>query len=132
MAGNTPRRQKSDKAGKAGPAGTAKPSEAAPTLTIVSAAEPVLAGPMLKKKDIVERAAERSGLKRGEARKAVEAALDVLAEALLSGAELMVPPLGKIKVVKEKQAANARILTVKIRVPNESGGRKDPLAEPED
>jgi DNA-binding protein HU-alpha len=108
------------------------PAEGAPALTIVAPAEPVVAGPVLKKKDLIERAAERSDLKRGEARKGVEAALDVLAEALLSGAELVVPPLGKIKVVKVKEAANARILTVKIRVPNESGGGKDPLAEAQD
>ncbi len=62
------------------------PAEGAPALTIVAPAEPVVAGPVLKKKDLIERAAERSDLKRGEARKGVEAALDVLAEALLSGA----------------------------------------------
>jgi len=110
----------------------ASPAAEPPVLTVVAPAAPVVAGPVLKKKDLVDRACEKSGVKKKDVRPAVEATLDVLAEALLSGAELMLPPLGRVKVVRQKVLGNARILTIRVRVPSADPGGKTPLAAEED
>ena len=56
----------------------------------------------LKKKEFFDRVVDRSGVRKGEAKTAIEAALAVLGEALANGEELNLPPLGKIKVARQK------------------------------
>ncbi len=93
----------------------------APTATIVAGAQAVESGPMVKKKDFIDRAVVRSGVKKKDARPAVEAALAVMADALKAGEELNLPPLGKVKVNRVKKLKDATMLIVKIRIPNEAG-----------
>ncbi|RMH50038.1 MAG: hypothetical protein D6686_06805 [Alphaproteobacteria bacterium] len=61
----------------------------------------------MKKKDLVERVVERAGLRKGEARKAVDAALAVIRETLESGTDVTLPPLGRIKVKTRGEGAEA-------------------------
>jgi hypothetical protein len=88
---------------------------------------------ILKKKDFIDRAIERSGLRKADAKAAVEATLAVLAEALAKGEELVLPPLGKIKVAREKAHPRGRILMLRLQLtPDEAGeftGGTEPLAE---
>lgn len=69
----------------------------------------------LRRKDFVDRIAARSGRKRSDVRSVAEAALDVLAEALAQGDEIILPPLGRIKVIKAKDGPRMRILTLRLQ-----------------
>ncbi|MEY1555748.1 HU family DNA-binding protein [Yoonia sp. R2331] len=83
---------------------------------VVAAAQPVVAQQALKKPAFLDNAVARSGVKRRDAKPAIEAALNELREALLRGDELNLPPLGKIKVMKSKAlSGGAEALTLKIR-----------------
>ncbi len=103
----------------------------APKSKIVTAAEPVVAANVVKKPDFLDNAVARSGVKRRDAKPAIEAALLELGEALLRGDELNLPPLGKIKVVKTKALnEGAQALTLKVRTMKDGAGlRKSGVAE---
>ncbi len=70
----------------------------------------------LKKKDIVARAVEISGVKKKDARPAVEATVQVLFAALAEGKEIGFPPHGKIRIVKDREVPGGKMITAKIRV----------------
>jgi len=70
----------------------------------------------LKKPAFLDRALQRTDVKKRDAKPAIEAALAEISAALLAGEELVLPPLGKIKVVKEKDVGEgAKVLTLKLR-----------------
>lgn len=104
------------KAGKAEkPAkAAAKPAEkaATPALKLVDAALPEATGGAVKLKDLVDSVSAATGGKKPEVKRAVEATLAALGEALATGKALTVPPLGKLRVVKNKGPA----LTLKLRL----------------
>ena len=69
-----------------------------------------------KKPAFLERALLRTDVKKRDAKPAIEAALAELSAALLAGEELVLPPLGKLKVVKTKDVGQgAFALTLKLR-----------------
>lgn len=83
----------------------------------------------LKKKELIDLVVARSGGKKRDVKPAVEACLAVLGEMLAEGRDLNLPPMGKLKVTRSKQADNARILIARIRQREESGNSSpDPLA----
>lgn len=85
---------------------------------------------ILKKKDFIDRAIEKSGIKKADAKAAIDAALFVLAEALANGDDLILPPFGKVKVTREKAHPKGRILMLRLQlIPTASDG-SEPLAEP--
>jgi DNA-binding protein HU-alpha len=87
----------------------------------------------LKKKDFVSEVVARTGLKRGDARKAVEASFALLGESLLESRSLSLPPFAKIKPMRQKEGGEASILTVKMRIKGSSDEPAEtPLADPED
>lgn len=90
-------------------AGTGGPADdtatAAPT---VAAAKDAI----VKLKDLIDSVATKTGGKKPEVKAAVEATLAALGEALATGKALVVPPLGKLRVVKTKGPA----LTLKLRL----------------
>jgi Bacterial DNA-binding protein len=91
---------------KPGAAKAAKPAvkvAQAPVETTVS---------QYKLKDLIDNVATRTGGKKPEVKAAVEATLAALGEALATGKSLAVPPLGKLRVVKNKGPA----LTLKLRL----------------
>lgn len=73
---------------------------------------PALAVGTVKLKDLIDGVAAATGGKKPEVRKTVEATLAALGEALATGKALTLPPLGKLRVVKNKGAA----LTLKLRI----------------
>lgn len=88
---------------------------------------------ILKKKDFVDRATDRSGLRKADAKAAIDATLAVLTEALAQGEELILPPLGKLKVAREKDHPRGKILMLRLQLipggPSEFDGGTEPLAE---
>lgn len=73
------------------------------------------AGRMLKVKDLVEAVQARTTGKKKETRATVEATLAVIGEALGKGQDLNLPPLGRAKVGRHKEAGNGEMLVVKIK-----------------
>ncbi len=84
---------------------TAKPEAAAVETEVASAGQ-------MKLKDLIDAVAAKTGAKKPEVKAAVEATLAALGEALATGKSLAVPPLGKLRVVKNKGPA----LTLKLRL----------------
>jgi len=85
----------------------------------------------IRKKDFVDRAAERAGGKKTESRTAIDATLALLGELLLAGEELNLPPLGKLKVTRVKDNPKGKVLMVRLVHQTETGAapRNEPLAE---
>lgn len=77
---------------------------------------------MLKKQELVERIVKASGAKKKDVKLIVEAALGVLGDALSAGEELNLPPLGKMKVNRQREEGNAEILILKLRRGGGQGG----------
>ncbi len=76
---------------------------------------------VLRKKELLERVVARSGVKKKDAKPAVEAMLAILGEALANGEELNLQPLGKMMVKRQKELENAKVMICKLR-------HKKPLA----
>jgi hypothetical protein len=122
MAPRTPKdpETKPAKAAKPARAKPAKPDSAKPEIAKPESAparvareEPVTApAGQLKLKDLIESVTAKTGGKKPEVKAAVEATLAALGEALATGKALVVPPLGKLRVVKNKGPA----LTLKLRL----------------
>lgn len=108
------------------PKAAAKTAPKAKVVSTKAKAKPVEAGaaidaPELGKKELVERIVARSGMKKGEARRAFEATMEVLAEALREGQNLSLPPLGKIKIARTKDTPNGKMVVMRAKL-------KDPVA----
>ncbi|MGX0977551.1 hypothetical protein ACSSVY_003284 [Roseovarius sp. MBR-51] len=76
---------------------------------------PADAGPDLKKQELIDKVLGKGDIKKKYAKPVVEAVLEVLGEALAEGRELNLPPMGKIKINRVRDVANARIIVAKIR-----------------
>ncbi|MEJ6398651.1 HU family DNA-binding protein [Yoonia sp. 208BN28-4] len=77
-------------------------------------------GRVIKKQDFFERILKRGDMKKNQIKPGVEAALEVISDALLAGEELHLPPLGKLKVQNVKDVGGgAKALTLKLRTPKE-------------
>ena len=78
-------------------------------------------GSQLKKPDLLEQVVARTNLKKRDVKPAVEAALSVISDALARGDEVVLPPLGKLRVVKAKDlSGGAQVLTLKLRMPKDA------------
>ena len=123
------------------PAAKAKLSvKAGPELVVTSADKPmgipskaVAAGSKaeaFKLKDLIAAVAAETGGKRPDVKLAVDATLSALAGALTRGADLALPPLGRMRVVKSASKDGAAILTLKLRLGGVvKAGSKQTLAE---
>ncbi|PTV94275.1 DNA-binding protein [Rhodobacter aestuarii] len=117
-------------------------SEALAVLPVAPPADeaaPVTLSLQVKKREIVERVALRSGAKKAVARDMTDAVLAVLAEALAAGETLVLPPLGKLTVQRQAERGGADVLHLKLKRPGSGAADKkdeisgeDPLAEGED
>ncbi|MBM1556807.1 HU family DNA-binding protein [Sulfitobacter mediterraneus] len=107
-----------------------KPPISAKTATpaVVDAPQPVVLGPMLRKKELIEKVVDRAGIKKKDAKPVIEAMLAVLGEALTDHREINLPELGRIKVRKEKMLPNGRVMITKIRQPLGGASKKLPDA----
>ena len=111
----SPKDKTDTKPAKAAKPAKAKPvaeAPAKPALVVVENAAPEPKGAAMKLKDLVEAVAAATGGRKPEVKATVEATLTALGEALISGKVLMVPPLGKLRVVK----TNGPALTLKLRL----------------
>lgn len=95
----------------------------APATTVVAPAQAVVASEQIKKAEFLDRVVARCGVKRSEAKSVLEASLAELAEVLLRGDDVNLPPMGKIKVIKDKPLSEgAHALTLKLRTMKTSSG----------
>jgi len=69
----------------------------------------------LKKRELIERVAAETGLKRREVKAVAESVLSVMARALGEGQSLNLEPLGKLRVARSTDNADGRVLTCKLR-----------------
>jgi len=85
----------------------------------------------VRKKEFIDRATARSGIRKPDARAAIEATLATLAEALAAGQDLILPPLGRIRVTREKPTKKGRMLMLRLQL-DEGATAADPLADMDD
>jgi len=97
---------------------------------VVETAEPIVGAPDMSKKELIEKVVERSGVKKREAKPAIEAALAILGEAIAESRALNLPPFGKLRINRAEEKANGRITVCKLRQPKPKETVKEPLAEP--
>jgi DNA-binding protein HU-alpha len=69
---------------------------------------------ILKKKDFLDLAVGRAGMRKSAARTVVDATLATLAQALADRQEVVLPPLGRVKVMREKPGRNGRTLVLRL------------------
>ncbi|MEM1374527.1 MAG: HU family DNA-binding protein [Pseudomonadota bacterium] len=102
--------------------GVVAPKPAEPKAAVAVARE-------LKKKELVERVSAASGLKKAQARSAVEAMLDILGETIAKGEAMNLEPLGKMKVQNQKDAGAATVYACRVRRKKlDNAAPKPPLA----
>ncbi|WP_158617344.1 HU family DNA-binding protein [Falsigemmobacter faecalis] len=87
---------------------------------------PVGAGQKLRPGAFAEAVATRSGMRRADARLAIEAVLGELAEAFERGEAFVLPGLGAGKITRNKNGG----LVIKLRLKNDKNGEL-PLAPPD-
>jgi len=87
-----------------------------PDLKVVKTAAAGAAAVGIKTKDLIDTVTAATGSKKPEVKKIVEATLVAIGRALATGNELAVPPLGKLRVVKD----NGIALTLKLRLADEA------------
>ncbi|SPJ27178.1 HU family DNA-binding protein [Falsiruegeria mediterranea] len=91
---------------------------------------PSIDGPEMKKRELIDLVVDRAGIKKKDAKPAIEAALAVLGEAIASGRELNLQPLGKLRINRVEEKDNGRVIVCKLRQSNSTGpDEKEPLAE---
>lgn len=102
----------------------------APEAVVVTASKPVSTQQELKKPELIEMVVEKTGVKKRDAKPAIEAALQILGEALAEGRELNLQPFGKVRVNRMKELSGARVVNAKVRQKIKiEEDAKDPLAE---
>jgi len=106
------------------PKAAAAPKPAAARTAPKAAAKPAAAsvnkpaaseGESVKKKALYDRVAALSGAKKRDVKVIVEATLAVLGKALSDGEELQLPPLGKLRVSRQKSANGSENLVLRLR-----------------
>ncbi|SHE60536.1 DNA-binding protein [Loktanella atrilutea] len=111
----------------------------APAPRVVAPAADAPGGGTVKKADFIDRVVARSGVKKKDAKPAIEATLAEIAAIMADGGELILPPVGKLKTVKVKDVGEgAQMLTLKLRTtkdpatPAAMGNTKSGVAEDAD
>jgi hypothetical protein len=87
---------------------------------------------LVRKKELIERVSEASGVRRGMTKKVIDAMLKEMGDILQEGTELNLPPLGKVSVNRQKEIANAFVLILKLRRAKGMLAEKQPTVEGED
>ncbi|MGB3313545.1 MAG: HU family DNA-binding protein [Albidovulum sp.] len=70
---------------------------------------------VLRKKELFERVVDATGAKKKDVKPIVEATLKALGDALSAGEDLVLPPLGKAKVNRQKDLGSAEMLVIRLR-----------------
>lgn len=123
---STSTKSTSSRARNAGSASADDPSAAAPAPeTAPTEAAAPAAPPALRKKELIERIVQTSGMKRRDVKPVVEATLAVVGQALASGESLNIQPLGRIVVNRRKELVNGEVLITRIRRTSPAGKAED-------
>lgn len=89
-----------------------------------------VAPPELRKRELIALTVERSGLRKRDVKPAIEAALAVMGEALASGRELSLVPLGKVKVTRMRKGGRGLVVHTRVRQPDDpENSPPNPLAQ---
>ena len=83
---------------------------------------PVVFGLPIKKPELIERVMTETGRKKKDVKPLVEAMLAVLGRTLSQGEEITAPPMGKLMIKRVKDMPNAKVLTLKLRIPKGVNG----------
>ena len=130
-ASKSPSKSKSSSAKPAAEASAAKPAEAPAArpagAVVTEAATSVVLGTVMGKKELIDSVVAQSGLKKKTVKPVVETMLAVLGEALQQNRELNLQPFGRLKVRKERNLQNGRMVVAKIRQSGQTGA---PTAAP--
>jgi len=76
---------------------------------------------MLRKRELIERVALRTGAKKKDVKPMVEVLLAELGQALAAGRPCALPPLGRIVVNRQKELPDGRVVIAKVRQKEKSG-----------
>lgn len=87
---------------------------------------------VMKKKELIDAVVARSGVKKRDAKPAIEAALAILGEALVEGRVLNLPPFGKAKVQNSKELHDATVLNVRMRRKTSMGDENESDTDSDD
>ncbi|MBU2982568.1 HU family DNA-binding protein [Lentibacter algarum] len=95
------------------PSPIAKAAEVEPV--IVTSNAPSVGMIEMRKEQLLDEVAERTGAKRKDVKPVVEAVLEVMGRAIGDGQELNLKPFGKVKIARTKQVANGRVINIRLR-----------------
>lgn len=70
----------------------------------------------LSKQELLERITTESGMKKGEARAALDAVLTALRGALAEGLDISAAPLGRIRLVRKKDTPNGELAVLRVKL----------------
>ena len=70
----------------------------------------------VKKKELLERIAAATSLKKSEIRPVLDATLEVLGDLIREGKDIAAPPLGRIKYTKEKDTPNGKLAVLRVKL----------------
>ena len=115
-------------AGVSAPKLAAVPSKSETAATKSAAAAPVVASEV-KKRELYDRVATLSGVKKQQVKPIVDAVLSVMGDALDAGEDLNLEPLGKVKIQREKELPTAKVITCRVRRKTGAPVVKTPLAK---
>ena len=76
----------------------------------------------LGKKELLERLVAESGLKKGDARTAMNALLKVLHGALSEGKDISAAPLGKLRIARKKPTPNGELAVLRVKLKADKPG----------
>lgn len=69
----------------------------------------------LRYRELVDRVSVRTGMRKQELRPVIDAALELIAEAITNERDIILPPLGRLKVQRSKDVNENRITILKLR-----------------
>lgn len=75
----------------------------------------------VRKRELIDSVVRRSGIKKRDAKPVVEAMLAELGEALADGRDLILPPLGRGIINREKVMPDGRVIILKLRQKDRPG-----------
>ena len=84
----------------------------------------------LRKKAMIDRVVAGSGVKRKDAKAAMEATLEALGKAIAAGEDINLPGLGKMKVNRTQDQTNGTVYICKVRQPKATETVAEKVAEP--
>ncbi|MEM7723294.1 MAG: HU family DNA-binding protein [Pseudomonadota bacterium] len=105
----------------------AKPADATPAGPAAAPASASDKPDMFRRPDLIGAVAERSAIKRADAKAVLDLVLEELGKALEAQDELALQPLGRVSVKKRKDTGNGSLLTLKLKRPA-TGLTKAPAA----